>query len=91
MTREALKHALEALQSYNQYITPLTNAFGGPTVPTTDSTSYKVQVAIQMLERELAKTPAAWRADHNDGNGWTYYDDRWPSITIPDTAQPLYT
>lgn len=91
MTRETLRTALQALQSYNQYITPLTNAFGGPTVPTTDSTSYKVQVAIQMLERELAKNPVAWRADHNDGQGWTYYDDRWPDVVIPDTAQPLYT
>lgn len=91
MTRETLKQALDALQSYNQYITPLTTTLGGPPVPTVHSTSYKVQNAIHALQRELTKAPAAWRADHNDGQGWTYYDDRWPSVVIPETAQPLYT
>lgn len=90
MTRETLRIALEALQSYNQYIAPLTKAFGGPTVPTADSTSYKVQVAMQALERELDSFPVAYRYDHQDGQGYCYYDDRWPKESIPETAEPLY-
>lgn len=42
------------------------------------------------LEEALSADPVAWRADHKDGNGWCYYDERWPAEFIPQTAEPLY-
>ena len=40
--------------------------------------------------RKSFEQPVAWRADHKDGNGWCYYDERWPAEFIPQTAEPLY-
>lgn len=34
--------------------------------------------------------PVAWRFDHKDGQGYCYYDERWPAEFIPQDATPLY-
>jgi len=56
---EALKLALEALETYHGYMEPLTTVFGGPRVPAEQSTTGKVETAItslrQALEEALAK------------------------------------
>jgi hypothetical protein len=53
--RKAAEQALEALLSYEQYIHPLTNFFGGPEVPREGSTSAKVEDAITALREALAQ------------------------------------
>ena len=89
MTRDALQKALEALESYDQYIQPLTDVFGGPpTVPVKDSTSYKVQQALFAIKEALMESPAAYRIDQ--GDGYTYFDDRWPSVFVPEKSEPLW-
>jgi hypothetical protein len=61
--REAAQQALEALLTYEQYIQPLTNVFGGPRVPEEGSASAKVDAAITALRAALAEPvqePVAW-------------------------------
>ena len=53
--REAAQQALEALLTYEQYIQPLTNYFGGPRVPEEGSASAKVDAAITALRAALAE------------------------------------
>ena len=59
MSIEAMKLALEALETYHGYMEPLTTVFGGPRVPAEQSTTGKVETAItslrQALEEALAK------------------------------------
>jgi hypothetical protein len=59
MSKEAMKLALEALETYHGYMEPLTTVFGGPRVPAEQSTTGKVERAItslrQALEEALAK------------------------------------
>lgn len=51
----AAQQALEALLTYEQYIQPLTNVFGGPRVPEEGSASAKVDAAIIALRAALAE------------------------------------
>ena len=53
MSREAMKQALEALESYHGYMEPLTTVFGGPRVPAEQSTTGKVEKAITALRQAL--------------------------------------
>ena len=49
MSIDAMKQALEALESYHGYMEPLTTVFGGPKVPAEQSTTGKVEKAITAL------------------------------------------
>ena len=53
---EALKLALEALNSYHGYMEPLTTIFGGPRVPAERSTTSKVEQAITAIREALAQS-----------------------------------
>ena len=55
---EALKLALEALESYHGYMEPLTTVFGGPRIPAEQSTTGKVERAITAIREALAEQPA---------------------------------
>ena len=52
---EALKLALEALETYHGYMEPLLTVFGGPRVPAEKSTTYKVEKAITAIKEALAQ------------------------------------
>ena len=52
---EAMKQALEALESYHSYMEPLTTVFGGPRVPAEQSTTGKVERAITALRQAIAE------------------------------------
>lgn len=52
---EALKMALEALETYHGYMEPLLTVFGGPRVPAEKSTTYKVEKAITVIKEALAQ------------------------------------
>jgi hypothetical protein len=66
MSKEAMKLALEALETYHGYMEPLTTVFGGPRVPAEQSTTGKVETAItslrQALEEALAKQEPDYKA-----------------------------
>ena len=79
MTQEALKLALEALETYHGYMEPLLTVFGGPRVPAEQSTTWKVEQAItaikealrehamrevQRLGQEIEQEPVAWMKPH---------------------------
>jgi len=53
MTQEALKLALEALETYHGYMEPLLTVFGGPRVPAEQSTTWKVEQAITAIKEAL--------------------------------------
>ena len=53
MTIEAMKQALEALETYHGYMEPLTTVFGGPRVPAEQSTTGKVEKAITTLRQAI--------------------------------------
>lgn len=53
MSIEAMKQALEALETYHGYIEPLTTVFGGPRVPAEQSTTGKVERAITSLRQAI--------------------------------------
>lgn len=55
---EALKLALEALESYHGYMEPLTTVFGGPRIPAEQSTTGKVERAITAIREALAEQSA---------------------------------
>lgn len=55
MTQEALKLALEALETYHEYMEPLLTVFGGPRVPAEQSTTWKVEQAITIIKDVLAQ------------------------------------
>jgi hypothetical protein len=61
---EAMKQALEALETYHGYMEPLTTVFGGPRVPAEQSTTGKVESAIASLRQAIAELesqePVAW-------------------------------
>ena len=52
---EALKLALEALETYYGYMEPLLTVFGGPRVPAEQSTTWKVEQAITSIKEALAQ------------------------------------
>ena len=58
MSKEAMKLALEALETYYGYMEPLLTVFGGPRVPAEQSTTWKVEQAITSLREALAEQPA---------------------------------
>ena len=58
MSKEAMKLALEALETYYGYMEPLLTVFGGPRVPAEQSTTWKVEQAITALREALAEQPA---------------------------------
>jgi hypothetical protein len=96
MSKEAMKQALEALETYHGYMEPLTTVFGGPRVPAEQSTTGKVERAItslrQALEDALAKQeqgePVACVVPH----GATMRLE-WASVDAAHNAKigPLYT
>jgi hypothetical protein len=91
--RQAAQMALEALASYEQYIHPLTNFFGGPEVPREGSTSAKVEDAIATLRAALAEPeqePVAWMVYTEDGQS-AYVTDNPTDIASTSKALPLYT
>lgn len=45
---------------------------------------------FKALEEALNEPPVAYRFDYKDGQGFCYYDDRWPNFYIPQDAEPLY-
>jgi hypothetical protein len=60
---EALRMALEALETYHGYMEPLLTVFGGPRVPAEQSTTWKVEQAINAIKEALAQSeqePVAW-------------------------------
>ena len=77
---EAMKQALEALESYHNYMEPLTTVFGGPRVPAEQSTTGKVEKAITALRTAIAEAesraseqaekqePVAWMVDVDIAN-----------------------
>ena len=52
-TGRVLQQALQALETYEQYIHPLSNYFGGPEVPREGSASAKVEDAIAAIRQVL--------------------------------------
>ena len=73
MSIEAMKQALEALESYHGYMEPLTTVFGGPRVPAEQSTTGKVEKAITALrtaiEQAMKQEPVATvRTWHKNGD-----------------------
>jgi hypothetical protein len=58
MSKETMKLALEALETYYGYMEPLLTVFGGPRVPAEQSTTWKVEQAITALQEALAEQPA---------------------------------
>ena len=73
--RELMEMALEALASYEQYIHPLTDYFGGPEVPREGSTSAKVEDAIIALRERLASWDALERMANNARELGLDYDE----------------
>lgn len=73
--RELLQQSLEALASYEQYIHPLTDFFGGPEVPREGSTSAKVEDAITALRERLASWDALDRMADNARELGLDYDE----------------
>lgn len=63
---EAMKQALEALESYHGYMEPLTTVFGGPRIPAEQSTTGKVERAIKSLRQAIE---AAEKQVSYSGNG----------------------
>ena len=55
MSKEAMKLAFEALETYYGYMEPLTTVFGGPRVPAEQSTTGKVETAITSLRQAIAE------------------------------------
>jgi hypothetical protein len=55
MSIEAMKQALEALESYYGYMEPLLTVFGGPRVPAEQSTTSKVEKAITSIRQAIAE------------------------------------
>ena len=55
MSKEAMKLALEALETYHGYMEPLTTVFGGPRVPAEQSTTGKVEKGIKFLRQAIAE------------------------------------
>jgi hypothetical protein len=90
MSIEVMRQALEALESYEQYIQPLTNCFGGPEVPREGSASAKVKDAITALRAaiEQAEKPMAWF--HADNYKTRFTTDPSEDM-IGKYWQPLYT
>ena len=70
MSIEAMKQALEALESYHSYMEPLTTVFGGPRVPAEQSTTGKVEKAITALrtaiEQAEKQEPHSWYSAEHD-------------------------
>ncbi len=54
MSIEAMKQALEALETYHGYMEPLTTVVGGPRVPAEQSTTGKVERTITSLRQAIA-------------------------------------
>ena len=69
MSIEVMRQALEALESYEQYIQPLTNCFGGPEVPREGSASAKVKDAITALRAAIEQ------AEHTEPREWVELTD----------------
>lgn len=69
MSIEAMKHALEALETYHGYMEPLLTVFGGPRVPAEQSTTGKVEKAITALrtaiEQAERQEPVAYEYDYS--------------------------
>ncbi len=86
MSIEAMKQALEALESYHGYMEPLTTVFGGPRVPAEQSTTGKVEKAITSLRQAIAEAekqePAAI-ATGVYGGRFTYVTNT-PNVVFPD-------
>jgi hypothetical protein len=94
MSIEVMRQALEALESYEQYIQPLTNCFGGPEVPREGSASAKVKDAITALRAaiEQAEKPVAWRWKEVKGEfvgDWVLTEIEPPPYVTE--SMPLYT
>jgi len=53
MSIEAMKQALEALETYHGYMEPLTTVFGGPRVPAEQSATGKVERSITTLRAAI--------------------------------------
>ncbi len=72
MSIEAMKQALEALESYHGYMEPLTTVFGGPRVPAEQSTTGKVEKAITNLRTAIEaaekQEPVAYMGTDIEGN-----------------------
>ena len=87
---EAMKRALEALETYHGYMEPLTTVFGGPRVPAEQSTTGKVEKAITSLRQAIAEAekqePVAWHEPGAYGNVTTHKD--W---ALANGWQPLHT
>jgi hypothetical protein len=82
MSIEAMRQALEFIQATNRNSSFLL-------VP--ESNLNKVILALrQSIEQAEQAQPVAWRFDHKDGQGYCYYDERWPAEFIPQDATPLY-
>jgi hypothetical protein len=35
------------------------------------------------------RTPVAWRKNYQN-SGYTYFDERWPSVFVPEKSEPLW-
>ena len=55
MSIEVMKQMVEALESYHGYMEPLTTVFGGPRVPAEQSTTGKVEKAINAGRQAIAE------------------------------------
>jgi len=55
--QKIMEQALEALETYHEYMEPLLTVFGGPRVPSEKSTTYKVEKAIIAIKEALAQQP----------------------------------
>jgi hypothetical protein len=68
MSKEAMKLAFEALETYYGYMEPLTTVFGGPRVPAEQSTTGKVETAITSLRQAIAEAekqePVSYTTGH---------------------------
>jgi hypothetical protein len=92
MSIEVMRQALEALESYEQYIQPLTNCFGGPEVPREGSASAKVKDAITVLRAAIEQAEKPQRAcsgcdkTNNSDSMWAVYCvDCWnKTAALPD-------
>lgn len=87
MSIEAMKQALEHLERVLPH---------GPAVQMAKDV-LRQAIALQTLtdthqaiEQAEQAQPVAWRFDHKDGQGYCYYDERWPAEFIPQDATPLY-
>ncbi len=94
MSIEAMKQALEALETYHGYMEPLTTVFGGPRVPAEQSTTGKVERAITSLRIALEEAPAKQEQGEpvgyfkREGDVWFQYYEDYP---VPSELTPLYT